>query len=53
MIGLIEHLGQIFHMRINKVEYYLSLPYIKKSIFVTFIEGLKNTGRITNYGYSI
>ncbi len=53
MIGLIEHLGQIFHMRINKVEYYLSLPYVKKSIFVTFTEGLKNTGRIIKYGYSI
>ena len=53
MIGLIEHLGQIFHMRINKDEYYLTPPYVKKPIFVASTVGLKNTGRIIKYGFSI
>jgi hypothetical protein len=41
MIGLIEHLGQIFHMRINKVEYYLSLPYVKKINICDFYRRFK------------
>jgi hypothetical protein len=39
MIGLIEHLGQIFHMRINK--YYLSPPYVKKTNICGFYSGFK------------